>query len=377
MISLARKTLRHEWRRFLPAVVAVGVSGVLLTIQAALVLGIFGSAAIYVTASSADLWAGYPGTQSVNFGRAIGPDVAMRLSMDPDVVQVESYVWVDGDWHGLSPGGGAVSVYVSGIETRQDGMLFSRVLAPGQRRLLDEPGAVIVDRAELVQLGTAPNGIAWINGKRVRVAAAVSGLRGLGGVNVIASRQTAHSLQSDSGKHGTTYYLARLRPGADPVLTQARQSADARFGPFEVWTARQFASRSQRYWLFDTGAGVAVLFMAAIVLLVGTAIASQSLMAVVAASAREYAVLNALGVSRRALGRVVIEQSFWIGALGMAFATLACVALLGLAESQGVPVAMNLPVALVCAALVLGLALASGLVAIRGLMRADPALLLR
>ena len=65
MIALARKTLIYEWRRFVPSVFAVGFSGVLLAMQAALVLGIFGSAAIYVTASSADLWVGYPGTQSV------------------------------------------------------------------------------------------------------------------------------------------------------------------------------------------------------------------------------------------------------------------------------------------------------------------------
>ncbi len=70
MIPLARKTLVHEWRRFVPAVFAVGFSGLLLMVQAALVLGIFGSAAVYVRASTADLWAGYPGTQSVNFGRA-------------------------------------------------------------------------------------------------------------------------------------------------------------------------------------------------------------------------------------------------------------------------------------------------------------------
>ena len=97
MIALARKTLIHEWRRFVPSVFAVGFSGVLLAMQAALVLGIVGSAADYVTAASADLWVGYPGTQSVNFGRNIGSDVEMRLRMDPEVEAVEPYVWVDGD----------------------------------------------------------------------------------------------------------------------------------------------------------------------------------------------------------------------------------------------------------------------------------------
>ena len=46
MVPLARKTLLHEWRRFLPSAVAVAFSGLLLLVQSALVLGIFGSAAV-------------------------------------------------------------------------------------------------------------------------------------------------------------------------------------------------------------------------------------------------------------------------------------------------------------------------------------------
>ena len=81
MIALARKTLVHEWRRFVPSIFAVGFAGVLLVMQAALVLGIFSSAAIYVNASSADLWVGYPGTQSVNFGRTISLYATTALAL--------------------------------------------------------------------------------------------------------------------------------------------------------------------------------------------------------------------------------------------------------------------------------------------------------
>ena len=138
MIALARKTLVYEWRRFVPSVFAVGFAGVLLVMQAALVLGIFSSAAIYVSATSADLWVGYPGTQSVNFGRNIGPDVQMRLRVDADVTAVEPYLWVDGDWRAntqASEAAGGVSVYLSGISTASDGMMFDRVIAPWQRQL--------------------------------------------------------------------------------------------------------------------------------------------------------------------------------------------------------------------------------------------------
>lgn len=151
MVALARKTLVYEWRRFLPAILAVGFAGLLQLLQAALVLGIFGSASVYITGSSADLWAGYPGTQSVNLGRSIDAGVEMRLRMDPAVTAVEPFHWVDADWRGPNDTGG-VSVFVSGINTRPDGMLFAHALSPALRARLNEPDAVVVDRADLDSL---------------------------------------------------------------------------------------------------------------------------------------------------------------------------------------------------------------------------------
>ncbi|MCV5647391.1 hypothetical protein OFN55_32165, partial [Escherichia coli] len=91
-------------------------------------------------------------------------------------------------------------------------------------------------------------------------------------------------------------------------------------------------------WLLDTGAGIAVLFMAVIVCIVGAIVTSQSLTAVVIASAREYATLNALGASLRALSRVVLEQSCWIGGLGLAIGGLTSAVLLFIAARNDVPV---------------------------------------
>jgi len=377
MIALARKTIVHEWRRFVPAVLAVGFAGLLLTVQAALMLGIFGSAAVYVTASSADLWAGYPGTQSVNFGRDINPDVEMRLRMDAGVADVEPYLWVEGDWRNNGRSGGGVSVYVSGIRTNADAMMFSRLLPQALRRRLREPGAVIVDRSDLDQLGTPVGGQAWLNGQRVQIVAALDGLRALGGVNVLASMATARGLRVGESSSGVTYFVARLSGAEQADAIKSRLGGSTTFGAFEVWTAAEFARRSQLYWMFDTGAGIAVLFMAGIVCLVGAVVTSQSLMAVVAGSAREYAMLNALGASLGALRRIVVEQACWVGCIGLAVSGLSTSLLLWLAARYGVPVGMGAAVALACAALVLGLALISGLIAVRGLVRADPAMLLR
>lgn len=71
-MPLALKTLLYEWCRFAPATVAVAFSGLLVLLQAAIILGIFSLSSQYVTRSGADLWIGYPGVQSLDLGRPIG-----------------------------------------------------------------------------------------------------------------------------------------------------------------------------------------------------------------------------------------------------------------------------------------------------------------
>lgn len=377
MVALARKTLIYEWRRFLPAILAVGFAGLLQLLQAALVLGIFGSASVYITGSSADLWAGYPGTQSVNLGRSIDSGVEMRLRMDPAVAAVEPFHWVDADWRGPSDTGG-VSVFVSGINARPDGMLFAHALPLALRARLNEPDAVIVDRADLDSLGVRVGDSAVINGHRVRVVGVSNGLRALGGVNVVASLATAAELDTDpSNANRMTYFVAKLRDPAAADDIAARLRGNGAFGKYDVWTAQDFARRSQLYWMFDTGAGAGVLFLAGIVFLVGAVITSQTLVAAVIGSVREYATLNALGVGVSALRRVVMEQAFWVGALGLVGSTVLGAIALAIARSRSVPVALDPWTTLACLALGMGLAIVSGLAAMRSLRRADPATLLR
>ncbi len=379
MIALARKTLAYEWRRFLPVVLAMCFAGVLLIVQAALVLGIFGTAAIYVKASSADIWAGFPGTQSVNYGHAISADVESHLRMDPDVTRVEPYEWVDGEWRSGAQGTGNVSVYLSGISTGDDAMMFGRILPADLRAQLREPGAVIVDSADLDTLGVdLQSNRAWINGKAVRVVAAQPGLRGLGGVNVLASLDTARAIAGTDPHEGSTYFVAGLR--SPDLADRVRDRLAASMGqatPVEFWTAPAFASRSQQYWLFDTGAGIAVLFMAVIVCFVGAVITNQSFASVVAGSVREYATLNALGAGRYALARVVFEQALLIGGVGMLLAAAFSTVVLLIAQSQRVPVQLTPMVIIGCVALVAVMAMLSSIMAVRSVVRSDPSLLLR
>lgn len=376
MVALARLTLIHEWRRFLPAIIAVGFAGLLQLLQTALVLGIFSSASMYVTGSRADLWVGYPGTQSVNLGRPIDAGVEMRIRMDPDVLRVEPYRWVDADWRGTQDTGG-VSVFVSGIDADPQGLMFARLLPGSLRARLNEPGAVIVDRADLDSLGLDPGNAATINGHRVHVVGVISGLRALGGVNVIASLATARQLDTSADTDRITYWVAKVRDPSQADAVAARIDGSPAFGKYAVWTAAQFSYRSQMHWMFDTGAGAGVLFLAVIVFLVGAVITSQTLVAAVIGSIREYATLNALGVGVTSLRKVVMEQAFWVGALGLLGSTGLTGLFFALAHYYNVPMTLSPVAALACLLLNMTLALVSGLAAMHSLRHADPASLLR
>jgi putative ABC transport system permease protein len=343
-------------------------------VQAALVFGIFGSAAVYIEKSGGDLWIGYPGTQSIELGRPIPRDVEMRLLLDPDVARVEPFRWIDGDWRGPVDRGG-LSVFVSGIDPGPDGLVFADVLPRGLRAKLEEPDGVIVDRADLRKLGLGVGGQAFINGHRVRIVGVANGLRALGGVNVVASLDTARRLDDDHPGDEVAYYVAKL---GDPARAQAvRDRLEAGARRYEVWTRDAFAHRAVMYWMFETGAGLGVVFLALVVLGVGAIITSQTLMGAIAGSIPEYATLHALGVGIPALRRVVLQQAGWVGAIGLAIGGVATALVIALAARHDVPAHLDPTIAAACAALVIGIALVSGLVAVRVLRRADPALLLR
>jgi putative ABC transport system permease protein len=173
----------------------------------------------------------------------------------------------------------------------------------------------------------------------------------------------------------TTYVLGRCRHEADaPRVVERLQQ----YNDMSTFTARRFSLRSRLHWLTKTKAGVALGYAAALGLLVGAVVTSQTLYAATVASLREFAVLRALGIPRWRMAVMVMAQSFWIGIIGVALALPAVYALAFGAE-QLVSVEIDLPwwLQVGAAVLTLTMALLSGLFALRSLKLVEPAMLLR
>ncbi|RUM25848.1 FtsX-like permease family protein [Rhizobium vallis] len=376
-ISIARKTLLHEWRRFLPAVVAVAFSGVLIISQGALLIGIVGANALYVTQSTADIWVGFRGTQSVELGRPILADTITNFFVDPAVARMEPFLLGSGDWRSAKEKGGT-SVTVVGIDTAFDGLGLTHIVSANLRGALREPGAVVIDAADSSKLSTSSGDTAEINGRKVKVIGLINGLRGLGGVNVVGSLDTARlidrTLPSDTG---ATYFIGRLTDPDSEVSTVSELQRTSLSPRTEIWRSQTLADLSTNYMLMESGAGIAFIFATLIALVIGTLITSQTLLAAVNGNIAQYATLRALGVPFQGLQSIVLEQAAWVGLCGLAVSTFVSVTIAAIANAYRVPFEFRISILLGASAVLFIVAMVAGLLAIRRLRGVDPATLLR
>ena len=89
-MSFCLATLWHERSRFLPGILAVAFSALLIAVQGGLLLGIFSMFALPIDRSRADLWVGYPGAPSIDLCLPIPKAWQARLAVNPEVERVET-----------------------------------------------------------------------------------------------------------------------------------------------------------------------------------------------------------------------------------------------------------------------------------------------
>src|SRR6059058_3147315 len=90
-MSYALQTLWYERQRFLPGILAVAFSAMLIALQCGLLLGLFSITSIPIDESSPDIWIAHPEVPSVDLGRPIPEAWLSYLSM-PEIEWVEPYM---------------------------------------------------------------------------------------------------------------------------------------------------------------------------------------------------------------------------------------------------------------------------------------------
>jgi putative ABC transport system permease protein len=374
-MDFALATIWHERNRFLPGVLAVAFSALLIAIQFGVLLGLLSLTSVPIDLAAADIWIGYPGVPSVDLGRPIPERWISRVKALPEIDRVEDYLiallMLD------KSGEKSNTCAIVGFRTDDDSLGAIRGLSPELRSALSEPRSVVVAESDRARFGFAGIGdTAEVLGvKRVRLVGTVDNVKSLAAPYLFCSVETARSLIQFTNPDQTTYLLAKCRDPADAPAAAARLRRD--YPDMSAYTKAEFSARSRWYWLVATKTGIAIGGSAILGLLVGMVVTSQTLYAATAASLKEYATLRALGIPRWRIATAVMEQSLWIGGAGVALALPVAFGLAGLVERLGARALLPLWLVAGAAVITMGMAVASGLLALRSLRLLEPAQLLR
>lgn len=371
-MSYALQTLWYDRQRYLPGVLAVAFSCLLIALQCGLLLGLFSVTSIPIDMSKADIWATHPKVPSVDLGRPL-PEAWMSYLQVPEVERIEPYLEGFGYWD--KPTGGTELILIIGTRLGPDSLGAVKQLTPELRALLSEPGTLVIDQSEFGRLGIKKVGdTAEVVGKRVRVVGTVKGLKSLAGPYVFCSLDTARTLMRPPPDQ-VTFLLAKCFNKADaPKVVERLKIYDRKIN---VYTSEGFSFDSRWHWLTKTKAGIALGFAAMLGLLVGAVVTSQTLYAATVASLKEYAVLRALGIPRWRMALSVIMQSFWIGLAGIVFAVPAILIMAKLGTDVGAKVILPMWLWIGATSITMAMALLSGLLALRSLRMVEPVSLLR
>ena len=375
MALLARRNLFHDRIRFAVTLTGIVFALVLIIIQFGLFLGFTTTTSNNIDHSGADIWIVFHGVGYFDTGRMFSERKFYEVLSVPGVRQAEKYIQNFAYWK--KPDGGVENVQVIGFHPGS-GLGEPWNVAEGSVLDVKLEDGVIVDELYKEKLGVSKIGDrVEIGDHRARVVGFTRGIRSFTTSPFVYTsfKNALNYTRPEAREDQLAYILVTVAPGVRS--REVLESLRARLTDVDIYTREEFSRRTRFYWMFTTGAGLAVLTAALMGLVVGVAVVAQTIYAATMDHIREYGTLKAMGASNGYLYRVLIEQAAWSAVLGYAFAMFAAHFIVQASEKGGALILM--PPAMKIAMLVLAvfMCIAAALVSINKVTRLDPAMVFR
>lgn len=367
--KLASRNLFHDRLSLIVTLVGIVFSVVLVAVQLGLYLGSERMIAAMLDRANGDLWVVPLGTKSFDDPSLLSGREKYSVLSTEGVESVEELVVGFAGWR--KPKGGTTAVLVVGSNPIGDG-LQPWNLIEGSAAALLAPAAVGVDKSYFEDLGIDKLGdTAEINGNKVNVTAVTKGIRSFTTLPYVFTTLQRARTYLEATPEQATYGLVRLRPDAD--LAQVRTALSARLKDTEILTRDEFRKRSLDYWLFQTGAGSALIAGATLGLIVGIVIVAQTLYSSTKDHLNEFATLRALGASAGYIHRVILMQALISAVIGYILGMLLSLLVIWATQDTTLTIVMTPGLAAVLLALTIGMCVLSAVSAIFKVTRIDPA----
>ncbi len=371
ILTLASRNLFHDRVRLIATVVGIVFSIVLVTVQ----LGVFLSFERMVTTmidhAQADFWIVPTETKSFEDSSLLaGRERLQALSINGVTAAIPVVVGY-ASWR--KPNGGASTpVLVVGTPEASAGLQPWNVVE-GSLRDLSMPEGVAIDRSYFDELGIAQIGErAEIDNQKARVVAVTKGIRSFTTTpDVFTSIERARTYLGVP-RNEANYFIVRVSPNVDAAAVRGQLAG--RLSNAEVLTPEQFRRRTRQFWLFDTGAGAALLGSAILGIIVGTIIVAQTLYSSTKDHLKEFATLRAIGSSRTYILKVILSQALISAVIGFSIAACIDLTLVKITADAALPMIMTPGLTLGLFVLTVVMCAIAAISAIRVVTHIDPVL---
>ena len=367
--KIAYRNLFHDRLSLLVTLIGIVFSVVLVAIQCGLYLGSQRTIATVIDKAATDLWVVPIGTKSFDDPSLLIGRERHAILSTPGVGSVQSMVVGFSAWR--KPQGGKKAFILVGLDY-QNGGLAPWNIDEGSIEDLSMPYSVAIDRSYFKDLGIEKIGdFAEINGQRVRVAAVTKNIRSFTTLPYAFTTITRARQFTNANPEQATYQLVTVAPGSD--IETVRTSLAERLPDTEVLTQAEFRARSLNYWLFKTGAGMALISGAILGIIVGVVVVAQTLYASTKDHLNEFATLRALGASAGYIHAVILIQAILSALLGYMIGISMALGVVRLARGSTLNVVMTPQLAAWMLALTVSMCVIAAISAIFKVTRIDPA----
>lgn len=367
--KLAYRNLFHDRLSLVVTLTGIVFSVVLVAVQCGLYIGSERMIAAMLDQSKGDLWVVPLGTKSFDDPSLLIGHEKYSVLSTKGVTGSEELVVGFAAWR--KPKGGTTAVLLVGSD-HKNGSLKPWNLTEGTIGDLDAPFTVAADDTYFKDLGVGKNGdTAEINGVRVKIAAVTHGIRSFTTLPYVFTSLKQARMLLDAGSNQASYTLVNVDPGED--LETVRQDLINRLQDREVLTQQEFRNRSVDYWLFQTGAGSALIAGAALGMIVGVVIVAQTLYSSTKDHLNEFATLRALGASAGYIHKVILIQAMLSAIVGYGIGMVLSMLVIWASKDTTLYIIMTPGLALLLFALTIGMCAIAAVSAIFKVTRIDPA----
>jgi len=373
MPPLARRNLFHDKVRLTVTLTGIVFAVVLIVVELGLFVGFTVTTSGLIDHSNTDLWVTSKHVPYIELGAPFSERKLYQVKAVPGVAEAQKFITQWTQWQ--CPDGRTESVQIVGINPdSQLGRPWN--LVEGRVEDLKTPDAIIVDELYKKKLGVTRIGEVFeINHHRARVVGFTNGIRAFTTSPYIF---TTFKNAQDYGRipfDQTVYVQVKLNPGAD--VEQVRQVIQSRLKDVDVVTNSQFSRMTQIYWMFTTGAGVAVLLAAVLGLVVGFVVVAQTIYATTMDHLKEFGTLKAMGAPNRYIYRVIITQAAMSAVMGYVLGMGVSFFVVHASQHGGAAILLPLPMAIGLFFLTLVMCVGAATVSISKVTSIDPAMVFK